>query len=493
MIKPELLNLLEDPDFERRLRIETYNESYYEFFKDAYKALLPNEPYNDNWHIKYICDKLQEIQTRVSDRKIRRKDTIINVPFRSAKSLMVTVMFPVWCWTKDQSLSFITTSYAASLAEDHSQKSRDLINTLWFKEHYPDAISFSDNTNTKQEYKITGGGYRKAVGVGGQITGSGASIIICDDPQDPKRAASEVERKNTINFYTGTLYSRLNQPEIGHRIIVQQRLHEQDLTGYLLENFPDSYEHICIPAEIDQESNVKPIELTEHYIDNLFWNTRFSRRVINDFIKILGSQQAAGQLQQRPAPLEGDMIKKSWFDIVDPSTITRDTNHEPIMFYLDTAESEESKLRGDQTAMFVGFKQNNYLYVCNILLWKQEFYQLVKTIPDACINNGYTSRSYIKIEPKSSGKSIVSQLRGSTNLNVMELPAPKDDKITRLSAITPILESRRVKLLAGNYVTPFLNNLAVFPNGKNDDDVDAFIHAVEDTFNENANFDFVFA
>ncbi len=104
----------------------------------------------------------------------------------------------------------------------------------------------------------------------------------------------------------------------------------------------------------------------------------------------------------------------------------------------------------------------------------------MKFIPAAVTDNLYSQYSKVKVEPKSSGKSIVSQLRATTSLNIVELPSPKDSKLVRMSSITPMLESRRVKLLKGNYLTPFMSNLKVFPNGKHDDDVDAFIHCVED-------------
>ncbi len=481
------LDLLDDREFEIRLNREIYFQSYYEFFKDAYRALKPNEPFSDNWHIEYLCNKLQDIQYRITNRGRKKKDTIINIPFRSSKSLIVTVIWPVWCWTVDNSISFISTSYSASLALEHSQYSKDLIKTEWFQKHFPDVVRFVEGQDKKEFYAIEGGGSRKAVGTGGQITGSGASILILDDPQDPKLAASEVERKNTIDFYTNTLYSRLNQPELGHRIIVQQRLHENDLTGYLLENFPDSYEHICIPAELSED--LSPKKLASKYIDGLFWIERFPKNVLADFKRILGSQQAAAQLQQTPGPAEGNMIKKAWFDIIEPHLIERDYLLEPIMFYIDTAETEKQKKKGDKTAIIAAFKKNNLVYIVNRIVLQEEFSELVKKIPVLLNNNLYSEKSLVKVEPKSSGKAIVSQLKASTSLNIMELPSPKDDKITRVAAITPKLEARRVKLIKGNWNEPLLQSLSIFPNGVNDDDVDAFTYSVEDLLGGN-NWDF---
>lgn len=318
----------------------------------------------------------------------------------------------------------------------------------------------------------------------------------CDDPQNPKMAASEVERKSVKNFYDTTLYSRLNQPELGVRIVIMQRLAEEDLSGHLMDTSPEKHKHICIPVELDmnalEKENLTPKHLIKHYTkEGLYWPTRFSKSQIEDYISRLGSKEAAGQLYQRPAPKEGNMVKEAWFDIIDPATITRDLRYEPMMFYLDTAESDEQKEKGDYTGLVTAFKKNNCVYICNVTKVKKEFHELCKYIPLYLNENLYSQFSQIKVEPKSSGKSIVSQLRATTELNVSELPPPKDSKVTRLSSLTPKMESRRVKFLQGNYLKPFIDNLLVFPNGKHDDDVDAFIHCVEDML-AGSNFDFDF-
>lgn len=490
-----ILPIIESGEFERELIKSIHTNSYFEFFKQAYGVLLPGEHYSDNWHIKYICDRLQQELERIKARRVRQKDIIINIPFRSSKSLMCTVVFPIWCWTQDQSIKFICTSYSASLALEHAVLSRNIVFSPWFQDLYRDKVIFEEDQNAAGYYAIKGGGFRKSVGIGGQITGSGGDIIIVDDPQNPKMAASEVERKNVKDFYDTTLYSRLNQPELGVRIIIMQRLAEDDLSGHLIENSGDTHDHICIPVKVDlnklEKENISPKPLVKFYDANgLYWTDRFSDSVINDFIKRLGSKNAAGQLFQRPAPKEGNMVKEEWFDIIDPTTIERDLRNNPMMFYLDTAESSEQKEAGDSSAIVTAFKKDNCIYICNVIKVKKEFHELVKFIPEYVANNLYSQYSQIKVEPKSSGKSIVSQLRATTQLNISELPAPTDDKVVRMSSIGPACESRRVKLVQGSYLKDFMPNLLVFPNGKHDDDVDAFIHCVENLLLSN-DFDFM--
>lgn len=479
-----------DENFELELQRFVYKKSYYEFFKAAFKVLHQDNIYNDNWHIKLLCDRLQLEVLRITQRKTRKKDIIINVPFRSSKSMIVSVIFLPFCWITYPSLKFIYVSYSENLALEHAQFSKNLIHSEWYQKLFGDSFKMNKAEDSKHFYANTNGGFRKSVGTGGQITGSGADFLCVDDAQNPKRAASEKERKNTIDFYSHTLFSRLNQPEIGVRINVQQRLHDQDLTGHLLATNAEQYELIKIPAELTEKSKPFPIELEKFYVNNLFWPTRFSKKILDNYLKTLGSLQAANQLQQETAPEEGNLMKRAWFDIVDPETVTRDVNLEPICFTIDTAETE--KQEGDFTAICAYFKKNNCLYILDVVRYKKEFHESVKFIKDYVFKMGYSRNSFIKIEPKSSGKSIVSQLKATTGLNIIELPSPKDDKLTRVRSIQIVCEARRVIMIEGAYVNLFLDSLCTFPNATHDDDVDAFCYAVTDQL-LNEGFDFIFA
>ena len=477
--------------FEVELLKEIYSRSYYAFFQDAFKLLHPGEEYDDNWHIEYLCNRLQQEYQRITERRQRTKDIIINMPFRSSKSMIVTVIFPVWCWSQNSQLKFICCSYADSLSLEHATRSRTLLQSEWFTTIYGDKFQLRSDENTKSFYTTNNFGYRKSVGTGGQITGSGSDIIILDDPQNPQKALSEVERKNTIEFYDYTLYSRLNQPNIGVRIIVMQRLHEQDLSGYLLESRPEDHEHICFPAEITAKTDtyISPKEIKKHYEDGLFWKSRFSKKQLMTYEKTLGSVQYAGQLQQLPAPEEGNIIKREWFPVIDGKLVERNEYENPIMFYIDTAETE--KQEGDASAICVCFKKDNKIYITNVVEFRKEFHELLKYIPVFVTSNMYSKDSKIKVEPKTSGKSIVSQIKATTMLNIVELPAPKDDKTTRVKAVSVLIETGRVILINGNYVEKFLDQITTFPNARHDDMVDTVVYAISDLLMD-GDFDFMF-
>ena len=447
--------------------------SFYEFFKAAWIVVEPAVPLSTNWHHKYICDLLQEECERVIAQKPKSKDIIINVPFRSTKSLIVTVMFPVWAWIRSPKLRFITSSYSATLSIELATKSRDIIFSDWFKRRWGEVFHIKKDQNLKERYENNFVGMRRATSVGGTVTGQGADFLIVDDPLSPQMANSATERENANEWYRTTFYSRLNQPDIGVRIIIMQRVHEDDLTGFLLgKETRLKYKHICIPAK-SGDGNIKPAYLEKFYEKDtqLFWKDRFSQKILDDYKSALGSYGYAGQLQQTPTPLDSGMIHKDWFKIdryrVDEAIVN---------FVIDPAYTADQK--NDPSALLAyTYKENRWQIVDCVNVYK-EFPDLVKFIQQWVQKNGYTNRSRIYVEPKASGKSIVQTLVRETGLNVKEDKPPTKDKVARVSDVSASLESGRVSILNGDWNDEFLDQLAKFPAAKHDDMVDCLVMAV---------------
>lgn len=444
--------------------------SFYEFFKQAWHIVEPAIELSSNWHHKYICDALQEEAERIIAKKPKTKDIIINVPFRSTKSLIVTVMFPVWSWIRDPKLRFITSSYSANLSIELATKSRDIIFSEWFKSRWGTIFHIKKDQNLKERYENNHMGMRRATSVGGTVTGQGGDFLIVDDPLSPQMANSATERENANEWYRTTFYSRLNSPKIGVRIIIMQRVHEDDLSGFLLDRETRlNYNHICIPATIDGE--VKPKKLENFYDDNgLFWEERFGQDVLDDYKKSLGSYGYAGQLMQTPTPLDSGMIRQEWFKI------DRYREDGVVNFVIDPAYTANQK--NDPSALLAYIYKDNKWQIIDCTNVYKEFPDLVKFIPQWVTKNGYTNKSRIFVEPKASGKSIVQTLIRETGLNVREDKPPTKDKVARVADISATLESGRVGLLQGGWNNEFLDQLTKFPSAKHDDMVDCLVMAV---------------
>jgi predicted phage terminase large subunit-like protein len=447
--------------------------SFYEFFKSAWHVVEPAVPLSTNWHHKYICDILQAECERIIRQEPKTKDIIINVPFRSTKSLIVTVMFPVWAWIKSPKLRFITSSYSATLSIELSTKSRDIIFSDWFKKRWSDVFFIKKDQNLKERYENNHIGMRRATSVGGTVTGQGGDFLIVDDPLSPQMANSATERDNANEWYRTTFYSRLNQADIGVRIIIMQRVHEEDLSGFLLDKETRlNYKHICIPAT-NEDGNIKPKSLGKFYDKKtgLFWEERFSKKVLDDYRSALGTYGYAGQLQQTPTPLDSGMIHRDWFKI------DRYRKEEAtINFIIDPAYTANQK--NDPSALLAYTYVDNKWQIVDCVNVRKEFPELVKFIPEWVQKNGYTPKSRIYVEPKASGKSIVQTLIRETGLNVKEDKPPTKDKVARVSDISASLESGRVSLLNGKWNEEFLDQLSKFPAAKHDDMVDCLVMAV---------------
>lgn len=456
-----------------KVRAELCRRSYFEFFKEFWGEIVPDE-LKLNWHLEEICDELQQIAERLINREPNEYDLIINVPPGSSKSTIVTIMFPAWCWVRDPSLRIISGSYSATLSTSHSVKTRDLLKSDKYQRWYGHLFEFKSDQNNKTDYQNNKGGDRVSTSVGGTITGQHAHLILIDDPVNPKQAASEVERENANEWADKTLSTRKVDKKVTATILVMQRLHEKDLTGHWLKKPNKKVRHICLPAELS--NNVSPKELKDKYIDGLLDPVRMDRETLVNQKIDLGSEGYAGQFSQRPAAEGGTIIKKHWFKIIPFTKYMEVKVKKVVNVFCDTAYTEDKK--NDPSGFLACVFAENNLYILDREAVLKEFPELVKHTPAFALRNGYTNESRILIEPKASGKSLAQTLKRATNLNVVELPAPTDDKLTRATSITPFLESGRCFLIEASWNEAFLHQVINFPRGEHDEDVDNLVNAV---------------
>jgi predicted phage terminase large subunit-like protein len=390
------------------------------------------------------------------------------------KSMITTICIVPWAWIHFPHLKFIASSYSAALSMEHSSKARRIIESPWYKRHWGDRYQLQGDENQKSNYENTRMGRRTSVSTGGTVTGKGADIIIMDDPQDPKAVRSDAERSKTIEFFDNTLSTRLNDTVAGTFMLVQQRLHEKDLTGYLLSKEGEGetrWQHICLPAELSDI--VKPEKLKPHYVDGLMFPARFYPDFLNGQKTRLGSRQFAGQYGQRPAPVGGNIIKGAWFrrfthkDLPEAFTID---------FFSDTAYTDKSE--NDPSGILAYTVIGGFYYLLGSSIRLMEFPQFCNHLQQWTEAMGRTVKSRVRVEPKASGKSIVQALKRIPGLNIIEAPSPKGSKMERVNSITAELEAGKVLIpydddpkYGGQWIDAFISECEAFPNG-HDEQVD---------------------
>ena len=278
-----------------------------EFIKFAWPIVEPGTPFKSNWHIDAISEHL----TAVTERQIKR--LVINMPPRHMKSLSTSVFWPVWVWLTRPEEKWMYASYSLSLSIRDTRKSRQIIEHEWFKRNYGHIFNLRADQNMKSKYENNRNGYRIAVSTSSALTGEGADVIVADDPHNAKEADSDTIRDYTLSWWSESMVTRLNDPNTGAFVIIMQRLHEEDLSGYLLKT--GTYEHLMLPEEYDPRRTVVT-NIGWHdprkAEGELLWPTHIGKEVLDGFKREMGSYGYSGQFQQSPVPAGGGIFKREW-------------------------------------------------------------------------------------------------------------------------------------------------------------------------------------
>ena len=483
--------------FNSSLEKEVYRKSYYRFFLKAYAQLHPNEPFSDNWHVKYLCDRIQKEIERINASKPRKKHLIINIPFRTGKSLITNVVANAWAWTINPRLKILIASSSKDIAIELSDQFATLINSDWYQSLYGKDYKINPASNSKVLIKTLNGGIRKSVGRGTKITGTGFDLIFLDDILDAQEAQSDVKINAANNYFTKSLYSRLNNPDVGSHIIVQQRLTQRDISGTIQSDpkYSQLFETIRIPGTFIPEL-IEPKELIKYYKGKnyTFHPQRFSLSTYENFKINLGTVSFENQVNQRSFDPEGGEIKRDWFKIIDYKDIYHNFNTHPPQYFIDTAYGLQSKSsRNDPTAICSCFSPdgiNLYIFHCDTYnKTLPEFNIFLKSYLQA---NKYKPGSVVWIEPKASGHSILQSMKseGVFKVKPIETSFVRSNKIQRISACTPLIEAGRVYLIGNQkdqepngWIFNFLNELSSFNSSTgfkgHDDRADVFAYAAE--------------
>ena len=464
-----------------KVQADECKKNFYYFLQTFWSVVIPEEPVY-NWHIKYLCDELQKVSQNIFAREPKLYDMIINVPPGSTKSTIVTQMWPAWLWTNDARLRIIANSYSGDLSVEHSSKSKDIITSDLYKKLFPEVVLRSDKSG-KGAYENIKGGARYSTSTGGTITGKHAHVIINDDPVNPKQADSEALRVEA-NKHTGTLSSRKVNKKVTVTVTIMQRLHNEDVTGYLLKKKGENIHHICLPAELSDK--VKPVELKNYYVDGLLDPIRIDRDAIAEARIDLGSRGYANQFEQSPSADGGNIIKKEWFMKVPLDRFLSILGRNVMHFYLDTAYDEKkAKTDNDPSGILAACHIEGNLYIYHAQkVWK-EFPELIKFLPEYIATHKGGKESKLNIEPKANGKSVVQTLKSISSLNVKETPTPTDSKSVRLSVAAPKVECGRVFLVEGLWNEEFIEEVCGFPTAVHDEYVDLIGYSVDDLLTNN--------
>jgi predicted phage terminase large subunit-like protein len=472
--RPRDLRQLERAAALRPVLADCLAHDFAAFAKRAWGVLHPTSQLIWSWHYDYLC----ELLTLARLRKILR--AIINVPPRTLKSTLISVMFPVWVWTSEPECNFIMASHSMDLSTDLSLKRRRLIQSDWFRNLWGHKFQLAADRNQAAHFTNDRFGSMIATSVGASVLGHGGSIGILDDPTTVAQALSVRERTVANNWFDNTYRSRLDDPATGAMIIVMQRLHELDVTGYLLEREPGIWQHVCIPLVAEQDE-VWTFPASGRVVVRKEGEVLMPERFPPSVVDELRSRELifAGQYQQRPVPLEGNLIKRSqirYYGGIDTVTgLPDETLPETFDFKLisvDCAFKDSST--ADYTAIGVIGVKGRKRYVLNIVNQR-----LDAGATEAEIRRQRDVHRPIRavlVEDKANGPAIIERLKA--NIPGVVPIQPQGGKTSRMFAAAAEWQAADWYVARNAaWTEPFIEQITTFPVCRHDDMVDMMTQA----------------
>jgi predicted phage terminase large subunit-like protein len=514
--------------------------SFAEFVQQAWHVLEPSTTLDWNWHHQLMCDVLQAMfhawQDAKSDRGRRNqnrhfdeyvRNAVFNVPPGSLKSRIIAVCFQPWCWLHEPGMKFICLSVNEDATLRDGRMSRDLIRSEWYQRTFQPIWTLRTDQDALSNYGNTKGGDRLSRAAGSEIVGLRGDCLLIDDPNNPKEAENKTEREKINQLWDTNIYNRVNDARRSLRIGVQQRTNAGDWTGHVLKTQKHwspkelfGWLHVVLPAEFEPERKfVMPECLRKHVkwpgailedprtqLNESIHKERFTA----DYLKAekerwSSSGQYAGQMQQRPAALEGQLVQRRWWGFFRFSEgvwpdVPRGSHPRPAMCHDGAPHTVNQKLyhpeqpdfdwitisvdpaakkteKGSQYGLVCIAGKGGRRFILDDRTQRGAFHEILDVIKEMVLD---WKPDTILIEPKAAGPDLMDTLReqmlaGDIPMVAIEEAEPgNSDKEMRLQACIPYIKNGAVYLLDGApWLKDFVEELSEFPNGDNDDRVDA--------------------
>lgn len=476
-IKTAMEEILKDQTELNRIKAEICRRSFRRFVEEFWSCVATNE-FISNWHIDVFCDELSILAYRVGYYAPKEYDLIINVPPGTTKTIIFSIMFPVWCWVNWYWMRFITASYSSPLSLESAEYSRDLVKSDKFSHLFPH-LEIKHDKDTKGNFRIQKtdldgtvnfGGNRYSTSVGGTLTGFHGHILIVDDPLNPTQAVSEVELKNSREWMDRTLSTRKVDKQVTPTVLIMQRLSQGDPSGHWLSKQKKNVRHICLPGEIKNYSDeVKPLEMKRYYTNGLLDVRRMNWDVLKEMEADLGQYGYAGQIGQRPTPPGGGMFKVDHFPMSERPPGAGDIIRS--VRYWDKAGTH------DGGAFTVGckmhlLKDKNY-FISDVKRGQWASEEREKIIKQTTKADGLKVEVFLEQEPGSSGKeSVESSIKNLAGF-IAHADRPTGDKVFRADPYSVQVNNGNVILLTADWNYEFIEEHRHFPMSTYKDQVDA--------------------
>lgn len=432
------------------------------FLHRCFLTLNPGAAYLHNWHIDAISFQLGRIYNGEANR------LIVNLPPRHLKSITASVAFTAYVLGHNPKLRIIGISYGEELAKKHAADFRVIVESQWFRRAFP---RLRITRSADGDFYTSERGFRKCTSVYATLTGLGGNLFILDDVQKPVDALSEVERNKVQNWFSNTLLSRLDNKKRDAIIIVMQRVHLQDLTGYLLERGGWQQLSVSAIAEQDERIQIGPNRFHYRKAGEALHPRYEPLETLEQLRGDLGSEVFAAQYQQAPVPPGGGLIKKDWLSYYTEPPERRPQHR--LFISWDTAAKVGSN--NDWSVCTVWLIADKNYYLLDMVRGRYEYPRL-RELSMALADRHKPFA--ILIENSSTGIALGQELKGLGRYPIRLVP-PEHDKIGRLFVQQAKFEAKLVHFpKEAPYLADIEKELLTFPQGRTDDIVDSISQAL---------------
>ena len=435
------------------------------FVQKTFSTLNPGQVFVPDWYLQAIAYQLERVRLG----KCRR--LIINLPPRSLKSMTASVAWPAYLLGQDPKLRIICASYSSDLSRTLSRDFRAVVGSNWYRDAFPET-RVSPTKDSQDEVQFTERGFRLATSVGGTLTGRGSNIIIIDDPLKPSEAYSASAREAANQWFANTLLSRLDDKQTGAIVIVMQRVHMNDLSGFV-QQAGDDWTVLSLPAiaTCDQDIPLLGGKVHHRRVGEVLSPRREPLATLKSIQMVLGGDLFSAQYQQEPVPPGGMMIKRAW--------VQRYTELPPKEEQLCTIQSWDTAMKGgpdNDFSVCTTWIQtyDEHWYLTHVWRGRVDYPGLKAKVSEMA---AIWDPSQILVEEVGTAIGLLDEfkhLRGITGVK------PDRDKISRVSVISARFEAGQVFFPASASWLPDLEaELFAFPGGSHDDQVDSISQALQ--------------
>jgi len=425
---------------------------------------------------------------------------MVNMPPRHSKSTYATQLFPSYYLARNPTRYSMTASYNTQLATDFGRAQRGYLQDEETGLAFPD-FSLSKDSRAQDVFRTTEGGGAFNLGQGATTSGRPATCLMIDDPIKSRvEADSATQRQKVWDYYTSALTTRL-QPEVNGQpaiqIICYTRWHPDDLGSRIMQSedwAEGRWLHIVFPAIIEQEAEesrpVSELPSTDSryiahgklqkvdeglrtykpIVQTALWPQRFP---LDELLRKqrMNPRDFAALYMQQPRIEGGNLIKQSWWKHFDTSNFNPEHDLSQIIVVMDTA-FKKHEMADPSVIMTMGLTHNGDIYIMDRIKGRWDFPELKSR--SIHVNNKWRGRGLrsLYIEDKASGQSLIQELRRESGISVIAHKVT-NDKVSRVHAVTPLIESGRVYLpRTAPWYDDFIEETLQFPSGTHDDQVD---------------------